>query len=143
MLRPRWPSYSIGFGPPARNRKKNRKNIENGLPKKIGKKSPKNRKMAPKPYCRAIFPFFGLFFSYFLGEAVSYVFPISGRRPETYSVAGQRGLNTSGIWGVAGGKRKCLWMKQRAWQKHGLCDTRHALGRNTMRPPEASPKRQY
>ena len=54
--------------------------------------------MAPKPYFRAIFPIFRLFFSYFLGEAVFDIFPIShsGRRPETYSVAGQRGLKTKG-----------------------------------------------
>ena len=54
---------------------------------------PKNKKIAPKPYFRAIYPISRLFFSYFLGEAVSYIFPtfspISGRRPETYSVAGQ------------------------------------------------------
>ena len=65
-------SYRLGFGPPARNRK----NIENGLPQKIRKNNPKNRKMAPKPYFRAIFPIFGLFFPYFLGAAVSYIFPI-------------------------------------------------------------------
>ena len=71
--------------------------IGNGLPHKVGKKCPQNRKMAQKPYFRAIFPIFRLFVL-FLGGAVSHIFPIfpiSGRRPETYSVAGQRGLNPS------------------------------------------------
>ena len=27
-----------------------------------------------------------------------FIFPISGRRPETHSVAGQRGLNRNGFW---------------------------------------------
>ena len=31
--------YRIGFGPPARNRGKNRKNIGNDLPQKIGKRN--------------------------------------------------------------------------------------------------------
>ena len=69
-------SYRIGFGPEARNRKKIGKIQKTASPKKIGKKWPKNRKMAPKPYFRAIFPIFRLFFSYFLGEAVFCVFPI-------------------------------------------------------------------
>ena len=53
-----------------------------------------------KPYFRAIFPIFWLFFPIFWAGrflCFSYLFPISGRRPETYSVAGQRGLNSSNI----------------------------------------------
>ena len=51
--------------------------------------------MAPKPYFRAIFPIFRIFFPIFWERPFSifflFFFPISGRRPETYSVAGQRG----------------------------------------------------
>ena len=57
------------FGPPARNRKKNRRKIDFGLTRKIGKKSPKNRKNGPKTDFRAVFPIFRRFFPYFPGEA--------------------------------------------------------------------------
>ena len=57
------------FGPPARNRKKNRWKIDFGLSRKIGKKSLKNRKNGPKTDFWAIFPIFLRFFPYFPGEA--------------------------------------------------------------------------
>ena len=75
--------YSIGFGPPARMRRKKRKNIWNGLSPKNRKNSRKIGKIARKygfgafSYFSAIFPIFwrrpftifSLFFSYFGPEA--------------------------------------------------------------------------
>ena len=91
MLETPLTSYRIGFGPP----EKNRKNIGFGLPQKIGKNSPK--KWPRNPILEPFFLFFGHFFSIFWGrpKPIFFLFfPISGRRPETYSVAGQRGLNS-------------------------------------------------
>ena len=43
----------------------------------------------------AIFQFISFFVSHFLGEAETYVFPISGWRPEMGSVPGNQDCNTS------------------------------------------------
>ena len=54
--------------------------------------------MAPKTLFSSHVSYVSAIFRYFLGEAVSYIFPffpISGQGPETYSVAGQRGLKPS------------------------------------------------
>ena len=56
--------------------------------------------MTPETLFSSHFSYFPAIFSYFLGEAVPYnfpvfFFPISGRRPETCSVAGQRCLKTT------------------------------------------------
>ena len=56
-------------------------------------------KMAPKPYFWASFPIFWLFSGEGFGspKPIFFLFfPISGRRPETYSVPGQRNRNLSG-----------------------------------------------
>ena len=63
--------------------------------------------MAPKPYFRAIFPIFRLFFSYFLGEAKTYIFPIfflfraGGPKPIRGWPVGNRFSRPSknGFWG--------------------------------------------
>ena len=52
--------------------------------------------MARKPCLSHFFHFWVIFFLFFGGGRFLY-FPISGRRPETYSVAGQQGLN-SWVW---------------------------------------------
>ena len=69
-------SYRIGFGPLARKRK-NRKNIENGLPQKIGKNSRKIGEWPRNPVFEPSVLFFGYFFSYiFWRRPFFYIFPI-------------------------------------------------------------------
>ena len=68
-------SYRIGFVAPARNRKNKKK---------------ENYRKRPPP--ETIFFFFPIFWGR-LFPIVILFFPISVRRPEAYSVAGQRGLN--------------------------------------------------
>ena len=65
-----------------------------GLPQKIGKKKPRNRKTGSTIGFWGHFQFFSYFFPVLQGrggQTPSFpFFPISGRRPETYSVASQR-----------------------------------------------------
>ena len=66
--------HRLHFGPPARNRKKNRKNIGFGLPRKIGEKiSRKIGKMAPKPN---FYPFLDHFSNF---SAIFFLFSGGGR----------------------------------------------------------------
>ena len=65
-----------GFRASAPNKEKNWKNIGFGLPRKIGKKSPKNRKYGPQTLFLSNFPSFRLIFSYFRGETKTNIFPI-------------------------------------------------------------------
>ena len=60
--------YRIGFGPAARNRR----NIGNSLPQKIGKDCRKIGKWPQNPMFEPIFLF--RLFLYFLAKAVSYIF---------------------------------------------------------------------
>ena len=94
-------SYRIGFGLPGRNRTKIGKNRKRPPPENR-KNSRKIGKLAPKPFFSVIFPILPLFFSYFLAEAVFsmffsafFFFLFRAGGPKTYSVAGQRGLNTA------------------------------------------------
>ena len=75
--------YRIGFGPPARNRKKTGQYRKRPLPLKIGKTQPKNRKNGSKIGFGGHFPIFCFFLSYFLGEAVSFfiLFGAGGPKP--------------------------------------------------------------
>ena len=75
--------YRPYFGP----EEKNGKNVGFGLPRENRKKLAEQKgKMAPNPiftHFWAIFPSFRRIFSYFLGEAETYMFPISSYlRPE-------------------------------------------------------------
>ena len=76
---------------------KNRKTVGFGLPRKIGKNWPKNRKNGPKMgknWVWGHFSYFSANFSLFSGGGrnlyFSYSFPISGWRPETGSVPGKQ-----------------------------------------------------
>ena len=61
--------------------------------------------MALRPNFRAIFSYFSaIFFPIFWGRPFPIFFlffPISGRRPETYAVAGQRGCKSGGVRSAA------------------------------------------
>ena len=62
---------------------------EIGPARKIGKNQPQNRKSGENPI-------FGLFFSFFRAGPISkpISFPVLGRRPKTYFLAGRRGRNS-------------------------------------------------
>ena len=74
---------------------KNRRKIDFGLTRKIGKKSPKNRKNGSKIGFRAIF---FLFFPWGQNRFFGDFFPISGRRPEIGILPGTHTRKNSKFW---------------------------------------------